>query len=246
MNSENKSMNGDNQDNILQAEEKILAEEKEVLQEIKKEEKKFLGLERKLAVTGILAALVVASAAAGLLYWHMASHQVEIDNSIISAPQIDLASQTAGPLEEVFVNEGDTVPANAVVARVGNELIKTKTAGLIISVKKDIGELFNPGTPVVSMIDPDELRVVGQIDENKGLSDIAIGQPATFTVDAFGGTRFTGVVDEITPTSDASAVVFNISDQREVRQFDVKVRFNVQAHPQFKNGMSAKIIIYQN
>ena len=188
----------------------------------------------------------MAGAVAALIYFQAANHKITIDKSSISAPQIDLSAKSSGPLEETMVNIGDEVPANTVVARVGDELIKTKTAGLIIAVKKDIGQLFSPGVPIVSMVDPSELRVVGQIDENKGLADIVVGQAATFTVDAFGSQKFSGIVDQINSSSDNSAVVFSISDKRETKQFDVKIRYNITAYPQFKNGMSAKITIYKN
>ena len=72
-----------------------------------------------------------------------------------------------------------------------------------------------------------------------------VGQTVTFTIDAFGSKKFEGVVDQINPTSDQSGVVFSISDKRAVKQFDVKVRFDVKAHPEFKQGMSAKITIYK-
>ena len=86
--------------------------------------------------------------------------------------------------------------------------------------------------------------MVGKLDENKGLSRIKVGDPATFTVDTYGGETFTGIVDEISPTSDQSSVVFDISDKRATQQFDVKVRYDVAQHPEFKNGMSAKLRIY--
>ena len=114
-----------------------------------------------------------------------------------------------------------------------------------MQVNNIIGAQIAPGQTVVEMIDPTQLRVVGKIDENKGLSQIQVGDPATFTVDAFGGKSFTGVVDEIAPTSNQSDVVFNISDQREIQQFDVKVRYDISAYPQLKNGMSARIWIYK-
>ncbi|MFA5109560.1 MAG: efflux RND transporter periplasmic adaptor subunit [Patescibacteria group bacterium] len=209
-------------------------------------ETKIFGLKKNIVISGAVAALLIAGVLVGAIYWRVVSNRIVIDKSMISAPQIDLAAKTAGPLEEVFVNEGDEVLANAVLARVGNELIKAKTAGLIISVKKDIGQLFNSGTPVISMIDLSQLRVVGQIDENKGLADITVGQSAVFTVDAFGSQKFTGVVDEINQTSNDSGVAFSISDKREIKKFNIKVRFNTLAHPEFKNGMSAKITIYRN
>jgi multidrug resistance efflux pump len=234
------------QEKILNQEKEILATEKEILKEVVKEEKKIMGLKKNMVIIGISIALFISALAVGLIIWNIFSSRIVIENSTVSAPQIDLSATVPGTLDEVYVNVGDQVLANTVLAKVGDQLIKSKTDGLIIDVKKDIGQLFGAGTPVVSMIDPSELRVVGQIDENKGLSDIVIGQPATFTVDAYGGTKFSGVVDEINPTSDNSSVVFDISDKRAVKQFDVKVRFNTVAHPEFKNGMSAKITIYKN
>ncbi len=65
-----------------------------------------------------------------------------------------------------------------------------------------------------------------------------------FTVDAFGGQTFTGVIDEVAPTSNQSGIVFNISNQRQVQQFDVKARFDTTAYPQLRNGMSARMWIY--
>lgn len=234
------------QETILKTEKNILQEEKQILSEIKKEEKLIFGLEKNILVIGLSMALVIVATVSGLIYWQAHSREIVIDKAIISAPQIDLSVKTPGTLEEVFVNEGDQVLSDTVLARVGNELIKAKTAGLIIAVNNQIGRQFNPGEPIVSMIDPSELRVVGQIDENKGLADIVIGQAASFTVDAFGSQTFTGVVDEVNPTSNDSGVAFSISDKREVKKFDVKIRFNISANQKFKNGMSAKITIYKN
>jgi len=146
-------------------------------------------------------------------------------------------------LEEILVNVGDNVPANTVVARVGNELIKTKVAGVITSTQSDTGKLFNRSETVVSMFDPNELRVIGRIDEDKGLSDVRVGQEVEFTIDAYGSKKYAGIVDEISPVSREGDVVFNISDKREVKQFDVKVRFDINKYPELKNGMSAKMSI---
>jgi multidrug resistance efflux pump len=110
----------------------------------------------------------------------------------------------------------------------------------------DVGQLVSPsaGSYVVQMIDPSDLRVVGHLDENKGLSKIAVGDAAMFTVDAFGSKSYQGIVDEISETSRASDVVFNVSDERPTNEFDVKVRFDPEKYPELKNGMSAKIWVY--
>jgi multidrug resistance efflux pump len=205
------------------------------------ENKKF----NKKKAIGILAALIVVGAIAGSAYLLYAQRFIFTDNAAVEVQQIDLSSKFGGTLEEVMVNEGDTIQENFVVARVGNELIKAKSGGIATKVNNNIGKNVNKGEAIVSMIDPSEIRVVATIDENKGLSDIRIGQRAEFTVDAFGSKKYVGVVDEISETSHQSGVVFNISDKREIKQFDVKIRFNIDEYPELKNGMSAKVTIYK-
>ena len=168
---------------------------------------------------------------------------VKIDDSTITAPVINLAATTAGTLNATYVQEGDQVLANTPLARVGTEVITSQVAGTITNIQTDIGTGYQPGQTVVSMIQPSDLRVVGQIAENKGLSKLSVGQTAVFTVDAFGSKKYYGVIDSIAPTANTSDVVFNISDQREEQNFDVKVRYDVTAYPELKNGMSAKLVI---
>ena len=230
------------QQKIVQEEQKILTEEKKILKE---EKGIFKKMQRNLWLTfGIVALLLIAVIGFGT-YLLVAQGRVSIENATISAPSVDLTSKSGGVLQEVFVNEGDIVLANTVVARVGTELIKTLSAGEVITVNNNIGKSFSPGQAIVTIIDPTELRVVGKLQEDKGLSDVRIGQRATFTVDAFGSKTYEGIVDEISPTANAGDVVFNISDTRQEQDFDVKVRFDVNKYPELKNGMSAKITVFK-
>jgi multidrug resistance efflux pump len=222
--------------------------EDEIVKAVETTEVKVEKTERSLLqnkwVKSAAAIVLVLVIAGSFLYWQESSTRIGIDTSLISAPLINLSPTAGGQLIQTYVNEGDMVAANTPVAEVGNEIIETKVAGEIVTVQTDIGMTFNPGQAVVTMIDPTQLRVVGTIDENKGLSKIQVGQLASFTVDAFGSKKYDGVVDEVDPTSNQSDVVFNISDQREEQQFNVKVRFNTQEYPELKNGMSAKLTIF--
>jgi multidrug efflux pump subunit AcrA (membrane-fusion protein) len=173
---------------------------------------------------------------------------VYIDLSQIQAPLINLSPTNSGVLQAMYVNPGDMVTANEPVALVGNQVVEAQTAGEIVTTNNNIGQYMNTMTgagTVATMIDPTQLRVVGNLDENKGLNNVVVGDPATFTVDAFGGQQFKGVVDEVAPTSEQSDVVFNISDQRPTNQFAIYVRFDTTQYPQLKNGMSAKIWVYK-
>ena len=194
-----------------------------------------------LAIMGFTAAIIVAG-----MYILLAKNQIYVEKSQIVAPVINLSSQNEGKLDKLYVNPGDNVTENQIVAQIGQELVKTKDGGIIITTEDDMGKIFQPGEAVVTMIKPDDLRVVAQIEEDKGLSEIQVGQRAFFTVDAFGSKKFDGIVDEVSPTSRQGDVVFNISSQRQVNEFNIKIRFDVNKYPELKNGMSAKSWIYKD
>jgi multidrug resistance efflux pump len=178
------------------------------------------------------------------LFWQVESSTVFIENSHLEAPIINLAASSPGVLNALYVKDGDSVLNNSPIALVGSETISAKDGGLVESAPEVLGSYFSPGETVVSIVNTPEMKVVGQLEETKGLDRIKVGQRATFSVDAFPGKTYEGIVDEISAASDDAGVLFNISDQRPIEKFDVKVRFNVAAYPELKSGMSAKITVY--
>ena len=189
--------------------------------------------------------LVVGGGIGALAYISVSNQRVYIENSTIVAPSTVLSPTTAGTLNDIYVSVGDVIAPNAVVAQVGTQLITSTAGGLVISTNTNIGSQITPGTAVVTTIDPTQLRIDGELQEDKGLSDVAVGDRATFTVDAFPGKSYQGIVSEVSPTSRTSDVVFQVSDQREEQKFDVKVAYDLTKYPELKNGMSAKIWVYK-
>jgi len=212
---------------------------------LEKNEKKIIKNARNRIIAVIVVAVIILGGIGGLIYWNISSSRVYVENSIISAAVTNLSPTVGGTLQEVFVNIGDNVQTSAPIARIGNGLIKANSSGQILSIDTNIGDNFGPGQTVATMINPDDLRVVGQVQEDKGLKYIKVGQEAIFTVDAFGSKQYSGIVDQINPTSDAGDIVFNISNTRQENNFDVKVRFDITQYPELKNGMSAKLWIYK-
>jgi len=192
-----------------------------------------------------LASFIVIFGLLGLfLFWQVSNSTVFIENSNIEAPIINLAPSSPGVLNALYVKEGDVIQANSQVALVGSQIISVKDGGLVASAPVVLGSYFSPGQTVVSIVNTSEMKVVGQLEETKGLNKIKIGERATFSVDAFPGKTYEGVVDEVSAVSDNTGVVFSISDQRPIEKFDVKVSFNVTNYPELKSGMSAKITVY--
>jgi len=189
--------------------------------------------------------LAVAALAGGLLYWQILQSRVYIEKAEISAPIISLGPQTPGIIDRFYVREGESVRRNQVLAKVGDELIRAKTGGTVIALMNTPGQLVTGQDAVVRMVDTAEFRLVGRVEEDKGLSDIRVGQRVVFTVDAFGPREYYAVVDSIAATSRQSDIVFSISDKREEREFEVKAKYDPEDYPELRNGMSAKMWVYK-
>jgi multidrug resistance efflux pump len=103
--------------------------------------------------------LVVGGGIAALAYILVGNQRVYIETSSVMSPSIPLAPVSAGTLEQVYVSVGDVIPANTVVAEVGTQLVTSTIGGLVISTDTTIGSQITSGMPVVTMIDPMQLRV---------------------------------------------------------------------------------------
>jgi len=192
----------------------------------------------------IVAVLIIDLIVGGFFYYQINSGKIYAEKASIIAPLISLKPSMPGILEKVFVKTGDYVLINSIVAQVGNKKITTKTAGIITYVNNVPGQYVTPQDTIVKMYNPEELRIIGQVQEDKGLKDIKVGQKIIFTADAFGSKKYQGMVEEISPASRTSDIVFSISNKREEKSFDVVAKFNVGNYPELKNGMSARMWIY--
>ena len=199
---------------------------------------------RKHPLIAEFALLIVFVVIAGAyLYIQDMEGKIYIEKAEISAPIISLSSPVSGPIEKVYAEEGDGVSQGQRVALVGNTTVYAETQGIIIWAKNTPGQMTGPGDPLVKMIEPSQFRVVGRVQEDKGLKDIHPGQQVIFTVDAFPSKRYVGYVDSVAMTARTSDIVFSISDKREAREFEVRALFDPHAYPELKNGMSAKMWI---
>lgn len=189
--------------------------------------------------------LVIGAGIGGWQYWQQLQSKVYIEKAQVLAPTIGLAPLSAGVIDRVLVQEGDLIRENQIVAYVGGNPIRARAEGIAISVKDAPGAITSSQDPVVKMIEPRELRVIGRIEENKGLAYLRPGQRVVFTADAFGDKEYEGVVESVSPTARDSDIVFSISDKREEKQYNVKIQYDIDAYPELRNGMSAEAWVYK-
>lgn len=207
-------------------------------EEIKKE-----SIFKKPWMQSLSIAVIVFGVLGTFLIWQVKKGEVEVEDSYLEAPIVNLSASSAGTLNALYVSEGDKVEANAQIALVGSQIIMAKEAGIVTHAPNVIGSYFAPGQTVVSFVKNQEMKVVGSLDETKGLDEILAGQPVDFTVDAFPGRTYKGVVHKVSATSSDTGVAFSISDKRPIKKFDITARFDTSLYPELKNGMSAKMKI---
>lgn len=194
--------------------------------------------------TAFTAAVLLVLSAAGYLYYLLSSARVHIDNSLIQSPLITISPSMSGKVQEIAVQEGQSVQVGDTLAVVGSETLRADTDGLVVSASDLTGSSVSPQTALIQMIRPVNLRVQGTIDENKGLNTIRVGQTVSFTVDALPGRTFWGYVDEISPSAKTSAFSFTASSERATQQFTVYAKYDSAKFPDIKNGMSAKMVVF--
>jgi multidrug resistance efflux pump len=192
----------------------------------------------------LIAIVMVTIIVGGFFYWQTRKGRVFVENALINATLITVTPSTSGRLIEVDVQEGKAVKKGDAIAVVGSETVRSTIDGLVVATNNQVGGSMTPQSSVAQLIDPSQMRVVGTIDENKGLNKLRIGQVASFTVDAYPGKTFWGFVDEVSSTAKQTQLSFSISSERPTQQFQVYVRFPANKYPQLKNGMSSKLVIF--
>lgn len=193
----------------------------------------------------VIAGIALLAVAAGVfLYFRSVSGRILIDKSQIQAPLITISPSTMGKVQEMDVKEGQYVQSGDTLAVVGSETLRAQTDGLVISASDLTGSTVNQATQLIQMIRPSNMRVVGTLDENKGLNRIKVGQPVSFTVDALPGKVFWGYIDEISPSANIPVFSFSASTERPTQQFSIYARFDTSRYPDIKNGMSAKMTVF--
>jgi multidrug resistance efflux pump len=131
-------------------------------------------------------------------YFRMLKAQAELEE----ASSERALAEAPARADEVAAAEGRVAVAEAQVRLAQAELAKTRlaapTAGQILSVHAEPGELAMPNKPILLMADLSKRRVRAFIEELDA-PRLKVGQPATVTLDGLPGVEFSGTVAVVMP-----------------------------------------------
>jgi multidrug efflux pump subunit AcrA (membrane-fusion protein) len=164
----------------------------------------------------------------------------------LEADEILIGSEVAGRIVQL-VQEGQTVQADEVVARLDDSLIqlqirqaniaelqqlqiqagryqlRSPIAGVVTRVPMHSGEVVSPGQTVVVVADLAQLELTAYVLE-RDLGQVRVGQPVTVTADPFPGRTFPGIVTSTNPRAEFTPRNVQTQADRLNLVFGVKVR----------------------
>lgn len=137
-----------------------------------------------------------------------AQNQVLQAEDTLKKAQADLDKKKAGPDQRAVERAQNRVSINQAsldeaIERYKGATIVAPFDGMVAAIGANVGEQINPNTAVITLVDPQKMRIDVQVAESD-ISQIKVGQRANITIDALSGRTFSARVDAI--SADAKVV----------------------------------------
>ncbi|MDA8164648.1 MAG: efflux RND transporter periplasmic adaptor subunit [Desulfobacteraceae bacterium] len=147
--------------------------------------------------------------------------------------------------EQIAKSRAQADQAEAALAlartRLGYATLASPVAGFVLTKNVEPGEYVNPGTPVVTVGELDEVWLRGFISETD-LGRVRLGQKAYLTIDTYPGKRYQGRVSFI--ASEAEFTPKQVQTERERVKLMYRIKITVPNPSQeLKPGMPADGVI---
>lgn len=230
-------------------------------------------MKNKKKVLAILAVVILAIGG-GIIYyyWYENTNYVSTEDARIAADIVPVTPQIPGRITSWNVSEGDQVQAgqnlgwqdtNSVATSAGVNAAALNQVGSLTVSKAEItapisgevikssaieGQMAGTGTVLAMIADTGDLYVSANIEETK-IAKVKPGESVDVTIDALGGKKVAGVVDEI---GKATASTFSViptqssngSFTKVTQLIPVKIRFPGINQLGLVPGMSVEVKIH--
>jgi Multidrug resistance efflux pump len=120
-------------------------------------------------------------------------------------------------------------------------VIKSPTNGQVLYRHVELGQVVNPGTTMVTVLDPNDLWIKIYVPEAK-LSQVKVGGTALITVDSYPGKTFKGTVQYVSNQAEFTPKNVQTKEERTTTVFAVKLSLT-EGKGQLKAGMPADVTL---
>jgi membrane fusion protein, multidrug efflux system len=156
---------------------------------------------------------------------------------IVSGSTIDVYSEAAGKVTDIYVSVGQRVSRGSQIAAVDpsrpgmtfrQNIATAPIGGTVVAVPAQVGMTVSQAVPLVRISGGGALEIKLSIAE-RFISRMAMNQPCEITLDAWPGEIFRGSISEVSPTVDLAS-----------RTMDIRVNVK-DSSSKLKPGMFAKV-----
>src|SRR5213593_4556263 len=123
------------------------------------------------------------------------------------------------------------------------------SSGVVSKKTVELGQLVQPGQPLMSVVPLGDVWVTANLKETQ-TADVTPGDPADFTVDAYGSRHFSGHVESLSPATGARFSLLPPDNAtgnftKVVQRIPVRIRLDAQNDPArpLRPGMSVAVTI---
>jgi HlyD family secretion protein len=169
-------------------------------------------------------------------------HQVEAARAQLKAAQDRLELLLAGPRpHQVEAARAQVAQSQAQLAhaesRLKETVILSPLSGVVLRKTLEVGEIANPGVPILTLVNPQDLWLRAYVPETE-VGKIRLGQAARIKIDAFRDRAFNGKITEI--ASEAEFTPKNVQTHKERVNLVFRIKIAVDnAGGILKPGMPA-------
>jgi HlyD family secretion protein len=168
----------------------------------------------------------------------VAQAQAQLDK-LREGPTSEELAVTAAQLEQarVGVQQAELALRNAT--------LHAPTAGTVSTVSATAGELISAAQPAVVLIDTSQYKITLPIDETD-IGQIAAGQPARITLDAYPDRELTGEVTEISPSGTVQQGIVTYSVVVRPDETDLPLRPGMTAGVDITTAEKENVLLVPN
>ncbi|HUS88316.1 MAG TPA: HlyD family efflux transporter periplasmic adaptor subunit [Desulfosporosinus sp.] len=119
--------------------------------------------------------------------------------------------------------------------------IKSPASGQVLYQHVELGQVVNPGTTLVTILDPNDLWIKIYIPEAK-LSQVKVGGTASIVVDSYPGKTFKGQIQYVSNQAEFTPKNVQTKEERTTTVYAVKLSIT-EGQDQLKAGMPADVTL---
>ncbi|HWQ41027.1 MAG TPA: HlyD family efflux transporter periplasmic adaptor subunit [Desulfosporosinus sp.] len=172
--------------------------------------------------------------------------QYEGAQASVNAAQASLEQAQAGNTQPTIQAQQAAVDVTAQSVKaaelsLSKLIIKSPAGGQVLYQHIELGQVVNPGTTLVTILDPNDLWIKIYIPEAK-LSQVKVGGTALIAVDSYPGKTFKGQIQYLSNQAEFTPKNVQTKEERTTTVYAVKLSIT-EGKDQLKAGMPADVTL---